>query len=277
MSWMRLLSHPCKKEYPVPNFECSHPNVLVVVLGYLLLVECSAKMSFVTMYKHWPAAVESFPTISIPHFMKGHGDRMGLIPLLSLQSPKHSKPYLISPKSDLISNRPDVRRANLILFAVTPIPPIRPKLEPGLGLNTFASYRGILFKIYIVGKSIKVVRRFSLPDVSKCELEEVAGVFRFPRVSCAAATVDEADLDPSIAELPQRPLLEKLAKELHRQMGLRLFNIDMIREHGTSDVFYVIDINYFPGNYGKMPEYEHIFTYFLLSLMQNNYKKRADA
>ena len=58
---------------------------------------------------------------------------------------------------------------------------------------------GILFKIYIVGKSIKVVRRFSLPDVSKCELEEVAGVFRFPRVSCAVATVDEADLDPSIA------------------------------------------------------------------------------
>ena len=58
---------------------------------------------------------------------------------------------------------------------------------------------GILFKIYIVGESIKVVRRFSLPDISKRELEEVAGVFRFPRVSCAAATADEADLDPSIA------------------------------------------------------------------------------
>ncbi|KAL5576624.1 hypothetical protein UlMin_018323 [Ulmus minor] len=179
----------------------------------------------------------------------------------------------------------NVRRADLMLSAVTPIPLIHPKLEPGLGLNTFALYRpkgdfqliwaiydhgddgdqcdgngGILFKIYIVGKSIKVVRRFSLPDVSKCELEEVAGVFHFPRVSCAAATADEADLDPSIAELPQRPLLEKLAKELSRM----------------SDVFYVIDINYFPG-YGKMPEYEHIFTYFLLSLMQNKYKKRADA
>ncbi|KAL5560922.1 hypothetical protein UlMin_030669 [Ulmus minor] len=150
------------------------------------------------------------------------------------------------------------------------------ELEPPLLLQEFVNHGGILFKIYIVGESIKVVRRFSLPDISKRDLEEVAGVFRFPRVSCAAATADEADLDPSIAELPPRPLLEKLAKELRCRMGLRLFNIDMIREHGTSDVFYVIDINYFPG-YGKMPEYEHIFTDFLQSLMQNKYKKRADA
>ncbi|KAL5583211.1 hypothetical protein UlMin_015653 [Ulmus minor] len=131
-----------------------------------------------------------------------------------------------------------------------------PELKPPLVLQEFFNHGGILFKIYIVGKSIKVVRQFVLPDVSKCELEEVAGVFYFPRVSDAAATTDEADLDPSIAELPPSPLIENL--------------------HGTSDVFYVIDINYFPG-YGKMPEYEQIFTYFLLSLMQNKYKKRADA
>lgn len=77
----------------------------------------------------------------------------------------------------------------------------------------------------------------------------------------------------SLAELPPLPLLEKLARELRRRLGLRLFNVDMIREHGTKDVFYVIDINYFPG-YGKMPDYEHIFTDFLLSLMQSKYKNR---
>ncbi|KAK9286227.1 hypothetical protein L1049_014613 [Liquidambar formosana] len=87
------------------------------------------------------------------------------------------------------------------------------------------------------------------------------------------ASADDADLDPGIAG-----------------EGLRLFNIDIIRQHGTRDMFYVIDINYFPGNkcasgnerrlleiiagYGKMPEYEHIFTDFLLSLVQSKYKKR---
>lgn len=63
----------------------------------------------------------------------------------------------------------------------------------------FAVVGGILFKVYIVGEAIKVVRRFSLPDVSKQEWSKNAGVFRFPRVSCAAASADDADLDPSIA------------------------------------------------------------------------------
>ncbi|XP_047325698.1 inositol-tetrakisphosphate 1-kinase 3-like [Impatiens glandulifera] len=146
------------------------------------------------------------------------------------------------------------------------------KLEPPLVLQEFVNHGGVLFKVYVVGEAIKVVRRFSLPDVSKRELSKSAGVFRFPRVSCAAASADDADLDPSIAELPPRPLLERLARELRRRLGLRLFNLDMIREHGARDRFFVIDINYFPG-YGKMPEYEHIFTDFLLTLGESKYKK----
>ncbi|KAG8654850.1 inositol-tetrakisphosphate 1-kinase 3 isoform X1 [Manihot esculenta] len=148
------------------------------------------------------------------------------------------------------------------------------KLEPPLVLQEFVNHGGVLFKVYIVGETIKVVRRFSLPDVCKRELCNSAGVFRFPRVSCAAASADGADLDPGVAELPPQPLLEKLSKELRRRLGLRLFNLDIIREHGTRDQFYVIDINYFPG-YGKMPEYEHIFTDFLLSLGHSEYKKRS--
>ncbi|XVF44944.1 hypothetical protein PTKIN_Ptkin02bG0163800 [Pterospermum kingtungense] len=147
------------------------------------------------------------------------------------------------------------------------------ELEPPVVLQEFVNHGGVLFKIYIVGDAIKVVRRFSLPNVSKRELAKVAGIFPFPRVSSAAASADDADLDPDIAELPPRPLLERLAKELRQRLGLRLFNIDMIREHGTTDIFYVIDINYFPG-YGKMPDYEEIFTDFLVSCMQSKYKKR---
>ncbi|XP_010556496.1 PREDICTED: inositol-tetrakisphosphate 1-kinase 3 isoform X2 [Tarenaya hassleriana] len=148
------------------------------------------------------------------------------------------------------------------------------KLEPPLVLQEFVNHGGVLFKVYIVGEAIKVVRRFSLPDVSRREPSKSAGVFRFPRVSCAAASADDADLDPSVAELPPRPLLERLAKELRRGLGLRLFNLDVIREHGTRDRFYVIDINYFPG-YGKMPGYEHIFTDFILGLVESQCKKRA--
>ncbi|KAG6502408.1 hypothetical protein ZIOFF_042300 [Zingiber officinale] len=129
------------------------------------------------------------------------------------------------------------------------------KLDPPLVLQEFVNHGGVLFKVYIVGEAIKVVRRFSLPDVNKREPSNNTGVFQFPRVSCAAASADDAELDPSIAgklryyssvELPPRPLLENLARELRHRLGLRLFNIDIIREHGTKDRFYVIDINYFP-------------------------------
>lgn len=142
------------------------------------------------------------------------------------------------------------------------------KLEPPLVLQEFINHGGVLFKVYIVGETVKVVRRFSLPDVSEVELSKNAGVYHFPRVSCAAASADEADLDPCVGELPPRPLLERLAKGLRQRLGLRLFNLDIIREHGTRDNYYVIDINYFPG-YGKLPEYEHVFTDFLLNLVQS--------
>lgn len=148
------------------------------------------------------------------------------------------------------------------------------KLEPPLVLQEFVNHGGVLFKVYIVGDAIKVVRRFSLPDVSKRDLSRSSGVFRFPRVSSASQSADDADLDPCIGELPPRALLERLARELRCRLGLHLFNLDMIREHGSRDRFYVIDINYFPG-YGKMPEYEHIFTDFLLSLVQSKFKKHS--
>lgn len=66
----------------------------------------------------------------------------------------------------------------------------------------------------MVGDVIKVVRRFSLPNVSNCEKSKVDGVFQFPRVSSAAASADNADLDPRVAELPPKPFLEALVKEL---------------------------------------------------------------
>ncbi|KAF8034897.1 hypothetical protein BT93_C1047 [Corymbia citriodora subsp. variegata] len=138
------------------------------------------------------------------------------------------------------------------------------ELEPPMVLQEFVNHGGVLFKVYIIGDFIKVVRRFSLPNISRRELSKVTGVFPFPRVSSAASSAEDADLDPGVAELPPTPLLERLAKELRHRLGLQLFNIDLIREQVNRDKYYVIDINYFPG-YGKLPDYEHMFTNFLLS------------
>ncbi|XP_038994479.1 inositol-tetrakisphosphate 1-kinase 3-like isoform X2 [Hibiscus syriacus] len=75
------------------------------------------------------------------------------------------------------------------------------KLEPPLVLQEFVNHGCVLFKVFIVGEAIKVVRRFSLPNVTKQDLSNDVGVYRLPRVSRAAASADDADLDPSVADL----------------------------------------------------------------------------
>ena len=58
---------------------------------------------------------------------------------------------------------------------------------------------GIVFKVYIVGESITVVRRFSLPNHGKRDLSKVAGMYPVPRISSYLSSAEDADLDPSIA------------------------------------------------------------------------------
>lgn len=144
------------------------------------------------------------------------------------------------------------------------------ELKPPLVLQEFINHGGVLFKVYVIGHIVKVVRRFSLPDVRENEANR-NGVIPFPRVSCAAASADGADLDPNVKELPPKEMLESLSRELRCRLGLSLFNLDMIREGGKGSRFYVIDINYFPG-YGKMPDYENVFTEFLSSLAEKKRK-----
>ncbi|MBA0721143.1 hypothetical protein Golax_008715 [Gossypium laxum] len=106
------------------------------------------------------------------------------------------------------------------------------KLEPPLVLQEFVNHGGVLFKVFIVGEAIKVVRRFSLPDVTIRELSTNVGVYEFPRVSCAAACADDADLDPSVAELPPWPLLERLAKELQQRLEQHKMIQVTLGDHG---------------------------------------------
>ena len=62
---------------------------------------------------------------------------------------------------------------------------------------------GVLFKVYIVGETIKVVKCFSLlDDVCKRELSKNVGVYHVPGVSYAVASIDDANLDPCVVGEP---------------------------------------------------------------------------
>lgn len=141
-----------------------------------------------------------------------------------------------------------------------------PSLSPPLLLQEFVNHGGVLFKVYVIGESVRVVRRLSLPDVIEGEKKKKGeGLKSFDRVSSSSAAAAAHGILNEAAEPPSEKLLHLLASRLRQKLGLRLFNMDIIREGGVGDNYFVIDINYFPG-YGKMPEYELVFTDFLSRL-----------
>ncbi|KAK9023836.1 hypothetical protein V6N11_004033 [Hibiscus sabdariffa] len=132
------------------------------------------------------------------------------------------------------------------------------KLEPPLVLQEFVNHGGVLFKVFIVGEAIKVVRRFSLPNVTKRDLLSNVGVYRFPRVSRAAASADDVDLDPSVAEFIQRHFHGWLKPQFI--VVFRASSLALARKTSQRTLS--------KTGYGKMPGYEQMFTDFFLSLVQ---------
>jgi len=82
------------------------------------------------------------------------------------------------------------------------------------------------------------------------------------RVEPEAPSRESADGKKKFVAAPRDDFVEALALTLRDELGLRLFNFDMIRVDGDKDEFLVVDINYFPG-IAKMPGYSDTFCRFL--------------
>jgi hypothetical protein len=104
-----------------------------------------------------------------------------------------------------------------------------------------------------------------------CSQSRKEGIELLDRVSCAphGARDDDAEtLEPVSVETeapveePEAELVRAIAQSLRAQLGLSLFNFDLIRVRGSGNKFLVIDINYFPG-YAKMPGYEAVISDWL--------------
>ena len=83
------------------------------------------------------------------------------------------------------------------------------------------------------------------------------------RVEPEALSGQSADgVKKKFVAAPHDDFVETLALTLRDELGLKLFNFDLIRVDGDKDEFLVVDINYFPG-IAKMPGYSDTFCRFL--------------
>nr|XP_043628574.1 inositol-tetrakisphosphate 1-kinase 1-like [Erigeron canadensis] len=148
------------------------------------------------------------------------------------------------------------------------------ELKHATVLQEFVNHGGVIFKVYVVGKYVKCVKRKSLPDISEEKLESLKGSLSFSQVS--NLTSDERNDDKYYykmidLDMPPMSLITNIACGLRKAMKLHLFNFDVIRDTKVGNRYLVIDINYFPG-YAKMPGYESVLTDFFWDVLN---KKEA--
>mmetsp|Transcript_30912 Transcript_30912/g.100630 ORF Transcript_30912/g.100630 Transcript_30912/m.100630 type:complete len:415 (+) Transcript_30912:15-1259(+) len=79
---------------------------------------------------------------------------------------------------------------------------------------------------------------------------------------------EELEPPPRVVAPPEQALINSISASLRAQLGLQLFNYDLIRDASTDD-YLVVDINYLPG-FAKMPNYETVFANFLSSVCPVN-------
>lgn len=140
----------------------------------------------------------------------------------------------------------------------------------------FVNHGGVIFKVYVVGKYVKCVKRKSLPDIAEEKLECLHGSLSFSQVSNLTSHDRNDDkyykmMDLEDAAMPPMSLITNIVSGLRKAMKLHLFNFDVIRDTKVGNRYLVIDINYFPG-YAKMPGYESVLTDFFWDVLN---KKEA--
>ncbi|KAM0029961.1 putative inositol-pentakisphosphate 2-kinase [Helianthus debilis subsp. tardiflorus] len=109
------------------------------------------------------------------------------------------------------------------------------KLKSPTVVQEFVNHGGVIFKVYVVGKYVKCVKRKSLPDIDEEKLDCLGGSLSFSQVSNLTSDERNDDryykmLDLEDAAMPPMSLIVNIARGLRKAMKLHLFNFDVIRD-----------------------------------------------
>lgn len=133
-------------------------------------------------------------------------------------------------------------------------------------LQEYIPHSSQLHKVYVMGGASFVVRRPTLTSEQLSVLAEDSKSWEqlLDRISHASAGPGSNPDDLDLA------VWQEVSAVLRNCLGLSLFNYDVVVADagaGGADVrCYIVDINYFPG-VQKVPNYEHEFMQFLVSLL----------
>lgn len=97
-------------------------------------------------------------------------------------------------------------------------------------------------------------------DVERC----LSSFQLLPRISSRSKEAQGSEF----VNLPPEWVTKQVAIVLKERLKLELFNFDLIKQRDTEDVYFIIDINYFPG-IDKLADFEVLFVDFLMNVCKS--------
>jgi len=119
-------------------------------------------------------------------------------------------------------------------------------------VQEYVNHDSTLFKVFVIGEFIDVVRRGSLRNVAPTETKPLLFDSQKP---LPAHLVDTTHQPPAIGVPSQT--IKAMAEHIRKDLGLSLFGFDVITNSATHK-HACIDVNYFPGYVG-VPDVFHVF------------------
>jgi inositol-1,3,4-trisphosphate 5/6-kinase / inositol-tetrakisphosphate 1-kinase len=139
-------------------------------------------------------------------------------------------------------------------------------------LQEYANHNSILYKVYVLGETVHVFSRPSLPDlpIHSHELNRLDSYVEFdsqrpyPTLADFGLSISPQECQPK--EWLEVEELTPIVASLRRAFGLDLFGFDILH---TGTVLLVVDVNYFPS-YKEVSHFPQLLaTYLMHRAMQN--------
>ncbi|KAH9101081.1 hypothetical protein Ae201684P_007269 [Aphanomyces euteiches] len=129
-------------------------------------------------------------------------------------------------------------------------------------LHEYINHGGRLFKGYVLGDTITVAERRSLPDlVAPMPVVEFDTQKPYPTASSFAQ--DPSQTNPSSLSTPSLEAdVIAIGRAIQKQAKLTLFGFDVIRSSQTHELM-VVDVNYFPS-YKELETFDHLLRKHIL-------------
>ena len=131
-------------------------------------------------------------------------------------------------------------------------------------LQELVNHSGRIYKVYVIGGEIRVLQKQSMPDIDQHSFELSHFFFdsqqSFDQIE---AFKDKLGFEEDTLNFGA---VQLLCNFIRKELNLSLFGVDIVQETATG-VYYLLDINYFPGYKSMDHEYGEILKKHIITTL----------